>query len=57
MASEVLAIPEEHLAEVIKIIRSGLAHKGHVTKEVRDQLKQWCDEEEEYLSRLNSDDD
>ena len=61
MASEVLAVPERHLADVIKVIRRGLAaSKGRVKgvavhQEVREQLKKWCDEEEEYLNRLTED--
>lgn len=59
MASEVLTVPEEHLADVIKIIRSGLTHNRDRTidNEVCHQLKKWCNEEEEYLSRLNADDE
>lgn len=52
MASEILAVPEEHLATVIAVIRTGLKHVK-VSKEVRDQLKQWCDDEEDYLERLD----
>jgi hypothetical protein len=54
MASEVLSVPEEHLADVIHVIRSGLAHvpDGQIADEVRGQLALWCREEEEYLERL-----
>lgn len=51
MASEVLAVPEEHLRDVIKIIRNGLKHTKGTPKVVRQQLKKWCDEEEEYLDQ------
>jgi hypothetical protein len=52
MASEILAVPEEHLLEVIAIIRAGLtALRSIVTPEVREQLAKWCDEEEEYMNR------
>lgn len=49
MASEILPIPEEHLREVIAIIRAGLATRKRVTKEVREQLEKWCEEEIEYM--------
>lgn len=52
MASEALSIPEEHLGEVIDIIRAGLKSKKHVTPEVRDALTTWCEEESEYAHRL-----
>lgn len=48
MSNELLAVPEENLAEVIKVIRSGLKHVK-VSKETEKQLKKWCDEEEDYL--------
>jgi len=50
MASEVLAVPEEHLAEVIEIIRAGLKDRD-VSPEVREALEEWCREETEYLCR------
>lgn len=51
MASEILAVPEDHLLDVIKVIRVGLNQVGHeVPKEVREQLRKWCDEEEEYMA-------
>jgi hypothetical protein len=53
MASEVLAVPEEHLEDVIHVIRRGLAStKKSIHKDVLKQLTKWCDEEEEYLQRL-----
>ena len=52
MTSEVLSVPEEHLRDVIKVIRRGLAStKKAIDKEVVKQLTKWCDEEE-YLDRL-----
>lgn len=51
MAKEVLAIPEEHLKEVIQVIRVGLQHV-RVAPEVLDQLTIWCMESEEYLKGL-----
>jgi hypothetical protein len=53
MASETLTVPEEHLEDVIYIIRRGLAStKKAIDKQVIKQLTKWCDEEEEYLKRL-----
>jgi hypothetical protein len=51
MASEALYVPEEYLADVIRVIRAGLKAERRLPREVRQQLKKWCDEEEEYLSR------
>lgn len=53
MASETLSVPEEHLGDVIHVIRRGLqSTKKSIDKEVYEQLTKWCDEEEEYLKRL-----
>ena len=51
MASEVLAVPEDDLLEVIKIIRAGLKATKNVTPDVREALTEWCDDEEEYMTR------
>lgn len=52
MARETLHVPEEHLLEVVDIIRAGLrARRGGGTPEVHEQLEKWCDEGEEYLRR------
>lgn len=56
MASEILAVPEQYLAEFIAVIRCGLRGE-EVSTQTRDQLTRWCDEEEEYLKRLNGDDE
>lgn len=48
MASETLSVPEEHLRDVIRVIRAGLEHTK-APREVRSQLRRWCDEEEQYL--------
>jgi hypothetical protein len=48
MATEPLNVPEQHLTEVIKVIRTGLAHTD-VREEVREALDDWCDDEERYL--------
>ena len=49
---EILAVPEEYLEEVIRIIRNGLANTKGVPEEVWDNLTRWCNEEEKYLERL-----
>ena len=52
MSSEILAIPEEHLQELIDIIRVGLEHTKYISTETRRQLIRWCDSEEAYLEYL-----
>ncbi len=53
MASEILRVPEENLAEVIKILRAGMVKLGKkVTEETREALTEWCDSEERYLARM-----
>lgn len=49
MASEILSVPEEHLAEVIAIIRKGIEESPEVSDDVKERLTEWCDDEEEYL--------
>ena len=51
MTKEILSVPEEHLKDVIYIIRLGIGGsvEGEVSKEVIYNLSKWCDEEEEYL--------
>lgn len=50
--NETLHVPEEHLLNVIKVIRAGLSDKKvRVPREVRQQLKKWCDEEEKYITQ------
>jgi len=59
MTSEILAVPEEHLEDVILVIRNGLKStkpKHKINREVRTQLTKWCKEEEDYLKRMNSGD-
>jgi len=55
MAKETLHIPEEHLEDVIYVIRRGLqsTRKG-IDKDVFESLTQWCDDEEEYLKQLKA---
>lgn len=50
MATELLRVPEEHLWDVIGIIRAGLAHLPHpIHPDIREALEDWCDDEENYL--------
>jgi len=57
MAKEILAIPEEFLADVIRVIRAGLEHVDYCYSETREQLNKWCDEETQYLSVEFTDDE
>jgi hypothetical protein len=54
MASEILSVPEEHLADVIAVIRAGLAvtHKSNIKPVVLRNLARWCKEESDYLKKL-----
>lgn len=54
MSSEALYVPEEHLAEVVAIIRAGVKVKKP-KPDVRNPLLAWCDDIDEYLERLTSD--
>lgn len=54
MASEVLAVPEGHLADMIAVIREGLRWVD-VETELRAMLLAWCDDEQDYLVQLASD--
>jgi hypothetical protein len=48
--NEILAIPEEHLLEVISVVRAGLRQMSQaITPECRNQLIKWCQDEEDYL--------
>lgn len=50
MTTELLPVPEEHILDVIKVIRAGLdSVEDQVDPEVAEQLKVWCDQEEDYL--------
>ncbi|KKM20687.1 hypothetical protein LCGC14_1642980 [marine sediment metagenome] len=54
MATEILAVPEDCLAEVIAVIRSGLFQiHAHISDETREQLIRWCDGEEKYLTDIS----
>lgn len=55
MANEILAVPEDSLAEVIRIIRAGLKAAKKVSRNTLERLTEWCDEEEAYLKRLADD--
>ena len=51
MAAEILMVPEEHLAEVIEVIREGLLWVD-VAPVVRDWLQEWCSAEEAHLQHV-----
>lgn len=57
MALETLSIPEEHLADVINVIRAG-CHLRHdqIDPEVYARLTQWCNDEDDYLHQDDDDD-
>ena len=55
MATEILAVPEDNLEEVIRIIREGLKHAKKVSRDTRYNLKKWCNEEEAYLNGVDDD--
>lgn len=54
LATEVLNVPEENLRDVIKVLRAGLK-KVKVSRDTKEALTRWCDEEEEYLDRQEED--
>ncbi len=50
MAKIILSIPEERGLEVIDLIRSGVyVYHSMLSRETRDQLIKWCNEQEKYL--------
>lgn len=53
MGSEILAVPEDYLEEVISVIRAGL-NEVSVSEDVRYNLTKWCNEEEEYLKDMKN---
>lgn len=58
MTKEILLIPEENLQDVITIIRIGIllienTKEYTISDETIRYLKEWCVEEENYLSVLN----
>lgn len=55
MASETLVVPEESLRDVIRVIRAGLDHTKGIPRKVRQNLRNWCVEEEMYLDDCESD--
>ena len=52
MAVEILSVPEEHLREVIQVIRAGLQQVA-VDMDTRSALEEWCDAEESYLESIS----
>lgn len=57
MAKEALYVSEERLAEVISVIRAGLEVSPDISEETAHNLSAWCEEEDEYLQRLQEDDE
>lgn len=61
MASEILAVPDERIREVIAVIGAGLRvvlgdrSLYPVTDDTLWLLRNWCDEEEEYLKQMEED--
>jgi hypothetical protein len=53
--SEPLYIPEEHLEEVVELIRFAIRTTKKITPSVRKNLRMWCDEQEDYLKELEDD--
>mgnify|MGYP001559791992 CR=1 FL=1 len=53
MAKEILAVPEDKLEEIIKVIRAGLhLLDKKISKDTKYNLEEWCRVEEEYLRGL-----
>ncbi len=53
MAKEILAVPEDHLMDVIEVIRTGLGALGDAVDAVVEfNLTKWCNEMEEYVFTL-----
>jgi hypothetical protein len=60
MGTERLSIPEERVAEVIKVIRAGrkaTQKDPSISNETRRCLDTWCDEMDEYINRTGESDD
>lgn len=54
--SEILAIPEDYLVEVIRVTRAGLRASKKVSADTRRNLTKWCNEEAEYLKECGRED-
>lgn len=52
MSKEILAIPEEHLAEFCKVLRTGIECSSSINIEHKQGLEEWLDETEEYVQRM-----
>lgn len=53
MAKEILVIPEQHLINVMAVIKDGLAAQGtKCSPVVREMLEQWLLDETNYVLRL-----
>lgn len=49
-------MPEDYLADVIEVIRTGIAATPTLDPDVRDGLELWCFEEEAYLHGMSDED-
>lgn len=54
--SDGLYVPEEHLKEVIEVIRVGLKNRK-TSRDVKRNLNEWCKEMEEYIQEQEEYDD
>ena len=54
MTTEVLAVPEDSLLEVVEIIEAGLKAKKNISKDVREGLEHWLSDEREYLKLISA---
>ena len=54
MSKEILEVPKEYLAEVIKVIRLGLKADPKVDALVEYSLNKWCNKGEKYLKETES---
>ena len=57
MATEVLAIPEDYLQDVIWIIQAGCLSAKYASNDVREHLEEWCDEMQAYVDSWDDEDD
>ena len=56
MASEILRINEEDLTQFVVVLRAGLAATPGTDQRIADGLIEWCDDIDDYLTSLASDD-
>lgn len=54
--NEILAVPEDNLLEVIRVIRAGLRVSKKVSADTRRNLTKWCNDETKYLKECGRED-